>query len=168
MQRFAIVPEPLTVSYMCHLQSSSVMLPNAALMPPCAATVCDRVGNSLDTHAVLSPASVRPTAARRPAPPAPTTMALYCVSRVTEEVGVLIHVQLNEEQAKYKKGVDLLVMMINDRNSFYLRAGCGCVPVVAGRLEAPLVSTKCASRTKVLSLHSTCEGTHGETGRQRG
>lgn len=31
---------------------------------------------NLVTHAVLRPASVRPTAARRPAPPAPTTMAL--------------------------------------------------------------------------------------------
>lgn len=96
-------------------------------MPPCAATVCDRVGNSLvmhlrmtkDTdhvingfarpkssappspaskdgstrmcnvkhrsaqlstpkpHAVLKPSSDRPTDARRPAPPAPTTMASY-------------------------------------------------------------------------------------------
>lgn len=63
--------EPLTVSYMCHRQSSSVMLPSAALMPPCAATVCERVGKSLVTHAVLRPASARPKAARRPAPPAP-------------------------------------------------------------------------------------------------
>jgi hypothetical protein len=45
-------------------------------MPPWAATVCERVGKSLDTQAVLRPASVRPTAARRPAPPAPTTIAL--------------------------------------------------------------------------------------------
>lgn len=50
-------------------------LPSAALMPPCAATVCDRVGNSLVMQAVFRPASARPNAARRPAPPAPTTIA---------------------------------------------------------------------------------------------
>ena len=36
-----------------------------------AATVWLRVGNSLVIHAVLNPASARPKAARRPAPPAP-------------------------------------------------------------------------------------------------
>jgi hypothetical protein len=51
--------------------------PNAALMPPCAATVCDRVGKSFDMHAILKPASARPNAARRPEPPAPTTIASY-------------------------------------------------------------------------------------------
>ena len=66
---------PLTVSYMCHRQSSGVRLPSAALMPPCAATVCERVGNSFVMHAVLKPFSARPMAARRPAPPAPTTTA---------------------------------------------------------------------------------------------
>jgi hypothetical protein len=51
--------------------------PSAALIPPCAATVCDRVGKSFDIQAVLKPASARPKAARRPAPPAPTTIASY-------------------------------------------------------------------------------------------
>ena len=36
--------DPLTVSYMWKRQSSSFMLPSAALMPPWAATVCERVG----------------------------------------------------------------------------------------------------------------------------
>jgi hypothetical protein len=40
-----------------------------------AATVCERVGNSFVMHAVLKPCSARPMAARRPAPPAPTTTA---------------------------------------------------------------------------------------------
>ena len=31
--------EPLTVSYICHLQSSSPALPSAADIPPCAAEV---------------------------------------------------------------------------------------------------------------------------------
>src|SRR5882672_7342057 len=62
---------PLTVSYMCQRQSSSPMLPSAAAMPPCAATVCERVGNTLVMQAVLSPASAQPTTARRPEPRAP-------------------------------------------------------------------------------------------------
>ena len=66
--------EPLTVSYMCQRQSSSPMLPSAALMPPWAATVWLRVGNSLVMQAVDRPLSARPSVARRPAPPAPTTM----------------------------------------------------------------------------------------------
>jgi hypothetical protein len=41
---------PLIVSYACQRQSSSVMLPSAALMPPWAATVCERVGNSFVMH----------------------------------------------------------------------------------------------------------------------
>ena len=53
------------------------MFPSAALMPPCAATVCERVGNSFEMHAVLNPSSTSPNAARSPAPPAPTTTASY-------------------------------------------------------------------------------------------
>src|SRR3989338_2568451 len=74
---------PLTVSYACHRQSSLVMFPSAALMPPWAATVCDRVGNSFVMHAVLNPFSVSPTAARRPAPPAPTTTQSYVWSTMS-------------------------------------------------------------------------------------
>ena len=65
--------DPLTVSYMCQRQSSGCMLPSEAEMPPCAATVCERVGNTLVMQAVRRPASLQPTTARRPAPPAPTT-----------------------------------------------------------------------------------------------
>ena len=54
----------------------------AALIPPCAATVCDLVGNNFVTHAVFNPASVKPTAARSPAPPAPTTIALCAQSAI--------------------------------------------------------------------------------------
>src|SRR6267154_2248495 len=57
--------EPLTVSYMCQRQSSGPMLPSAAEMPPCAATVCERVGNTLEMQAVLKPASAQPTLERR-------------------------------------------------------------------------------------------------------
>src|SRR5215831_16667568 len=65
--------EPLTVSYMCHSQESSPMLPSAAPIPPCAVTVCERVGNTLESTATARPASESCSAARRPAPPAPTT-----------------------------------------------------------------------------------------------
>lgn len=52
-----------------------VHIPRAALMPPCAATVCDLVGNSLVTTAVLNPSWTKPNAALSPAPPAPITRA---------------------------------------------------------------------------------------------
>ncbi len=42
-------------------------------MPPCAATVWLRVGKTLVMQAVFNPASLHPTMARRPEPPAPTT-----------------------------------------------------------------------------------------------
>src|SRR5512144_970791 len=67
--------EPLIVSYMCHSQLSSDMLPSAAPMPPCAATVCERVGNTLDSTATDSPASASCSDARIPEPPAPMTSA---------------------------------------------------------------------------------------------
>src|SRR6185503_15424665 len=67
--------EPLTVSYMCQSQWSSPMLPSAAPTPPCAATVCERVGNTFDSTATRRPASDSCSAARSPAPPAPTTTA---------------------------------------------------------------------------------------------
>src|SRR5690349_20832038 len=67
--------EPLTVSYMCHSQLSSDMLPSDAPMPPCAATVCERVGNTLDSTATVSPAAASCSDARIPAPPAPTISA---------------------------------------------------------------------------------------------
>lgn len=53
------------------------MFPKAALIPPWAATVWDLVGNSFVITAVLNPSATRPKAARRPAPPAPTTTASY-------------------------------------------------------------------------------------------
>jgi hypothetical protein len=38
---------------MCQYQLSSLMLPSEAPMPPWAATVCDRVGNTLESTATL-------------------------------------------------------------------------------------------------------------------
>src|SRR5688572_30099435 len=60
---------------MCQSQLSSPMLPRAAPIPPCAATVCDRVGNTLDSTATRKPASASCREARMPAPPAPTMTA---------------------------------------------------------------------------------------------
>jgi hypothetical protein len=42
-------------------------------MPPCAATVWLRVGKTLVTQAVFSPAATMPSVARNPAPPALST-----------------------------------------------------------------------------------------------
>src|SRR6185312_13173573 len=67
--------EPLTVSYMCQSQLSSAMLPSDAPMPPCAATVCERVGKTFDSTATDSPAADNCSDARMPAPPAPTISA---------------------------------------------------------------------------------------------
>ncbi len=61
------------MSYMCHFQLSGPMLASEAATPPCAATVCERVGKTLEMQAVRRPAWEQPTVARRPAPPAPTT-----------------------------------------------------------------------------------------------
>ena len=44
-------------------------------MPPCAATVCERVGNTLLKTATSSPASASCSEARIPEPPAPTITA---------------------------------------------------------------------------------------------
>ena len=63
------------VSYMCQSQLSSLMLPSDAPMPPCAATVCERVGNTFDSTATDSPALASCSDARMPAPPAPTMTA---------------------------------------------------------------------------------------------
>ena len=63
------------VSYMCQSQLSSDMLPSEAPMPPCAATVCERVGNTFDSTATDRPASASCSDARIPEPPAPTMSA---------------------------------------------------------------------------------------------
>src|SRR4051812_10724515 len=60
---------------MCQYQLSSVMLPREAPMPPCAATVCDGVGKTLDSTATLRPASASCSEACMPEPPAPTITA---------------------------------------------------------------------------------------------
>src|ERR1700739_4552104 len=62
--------DPLTVSYMCQRQSSSPILPSAAPMPPCAATVWLRVGKTLLMQAVFNPAAVIP---HRPPKTGPAT-----------------------------------------------------------------------------------------------
>src|ERR1700759_5824111 len=48
------------------------MLPSDAPIPPCAATVCERVGNTFDSTATDRPARASCSDARMPEPPAPT------------------------------------------------------------------------------------------------
>src|SRR5919108_5902333 len=59
------------VSKVCHSQLSSSTLARAAHMPPWAAPVWERVGYSLVMTAVLARLELS-SAARSPAPPAPT------------------------------------------------------------------------------------------------
>ena len=44
----------IIIFYHSSALNSANIVPRAALMPPWAATVCDRVGNSFVTHAVLN------------------------------------------------------------------------------------------------------------------
>src|SRR5438132_5030643 len=64
---------------MCQCQLSGSSFPSEADTPPCAATVCERVGNTFDSTATRSPASASSRAARMPEPPAPTTIASNCL-----------------------------------------------------------------------------------------
>ena len=67
---------PLTVSYICHLQSSlGSALAIAHVIPPCAETVCDLVGKTLDTTAVFKPDLASSRDALIPEPPPPTIKA---------------------------------------------------------------------------------------------
>src|SRR3954471_24099132 len=61
------------------------MLPSEAPMPPCAATVCERVGKTLDSTATLRPARASCSDACMPEPPAPT-MTTSNLRRAREEV----------------------------------------------------------------------------------
>src|ERR1700757_4470589 len=89
--------EPLTVSNICQRQSSLAMLPSAALMPPCAATVWLRVGNTFVTQAVLSPAVTMPSVARNPAPPAPSTTTSKEWSIMSYALGMISSLATEEE-----------------------------------------------------------------------
>jgi len=51
-------------------------------MPPCAATVWLRVGNTLVMQAVERPAIVVPRAVRNPAPPPPITTTSWACSSI--------------------------------------------------------------------------------------
>lgn len=81
-------------------EHSTLQVPKAlreSLSLTWAATVWDLVGNSFVTQAVLNPASERPKAARKPAPPAPTTTASnswsttgYCVEIWKRKIHLLV------------------------------------------------------------------------------
>src|SRR3954467_8559105 len=60
---------------MCQCQLSSVEFASGAAMPPCAATVCERVGKTFDNTATFMPARASSSDARIPDPPAPATTA---------------------------------------------------------------------------------------------
>src|SRR3982750_260097 len=70
------------------------MLPSEAPMPPWAATVCERVGNTLESTATLRPARASCSDARMPEPPAPT-MTTSNLRLGSWEVAVMICVGMS-------------------------------------------------------------------------
>src|ERR1700741_1265026 len=82
---------------MCQRQSSCSTLPSAALIPPCAATVWLRVGNTLVTQAVFNPAATIPSVALSPAPPAPSTITSNEWSTISYALGMR-ELLVNEKQ----------------------------------------------------------------------
>src|SRR6476469_389081 len=81
---------------MCQYQSSSLMLPSEAPMPPCAATVCERVGKTLDRQATFRPASDSCSDARMPEPPAPMMTTSYLRRAREDAVGVVMFAESPE------------------------------------------------------------------------
>src|SRR3954469_6098381 len=61
------------------------MLPSEAPMPPWAATVCERVGNTLESTATFRPARASCSEARMPEPPAPTMTTSNLRLEIEEE-----------------------------------------------------------------------------------
>src|SRR5437868_8028146 len=59
-------------------------------MPPCAATVCERVGKTFERTATLRPARASCSAARMPEPPAPTITTSNLRRAMLEEVYVML------------------------------------------------------------------------------
>src|SRR3954466_3876789 len=82
MRQWLSIFPPRMVSRKCTRQlSSGHRLAIAAAIPPSAITVCALPSSDLQTTAVRAPFSEASIAARRPAPPAPTTTTSYsCLS----------------------------------------------------------------------------------------
>src|SRR5690606_15275968 len=75
---------PRIVSRKCTCQvSPELTLPMAAAMPPSAITVCALPNSDLQITAVRAPRSRASMAARRPAPPAPTTTTSHSCRSTT-------------------------------------------------------------------------------------
>src|SRR3954449_7854781 len=104
---------PLTVSKVCHSQLSSSTLARAAHMPPWAAPVWDRVGYSLVRTAVRTRVEDS-SAARMPAPPAPTmTTSYWCVCMVFRTFPVSLRLALRQRRG----GVDARVEREDDEGA---------------------------------------------------
>src|SRR5262249_568555 len=99
---------------MCQRQSSSPILPSAAAMPPCAATVCERVGNTLVMHAVRRPASLHPTTPQNTKPA--STNHDDVVAMILNRIGATVHrrravrfsirCHASDPERELKKGID--------------------------------------------------------------
>src|SRR3954449_2422702 len=128
-QWLSIFP-PRMVSRKCTRQlSSGQALPMAAAIPPSAMTVCALPSSDLQTTAVRAPLSWASIAARRPAPPAPTTTTSYSclsssISRAPSEeakVGDRVRgeqedVEVRERDAEQRRPGELHVVGVQPRD----------------------------------------------------
>src|SRR5690606_9414680 len=116
------------VSRKCTCQlSPALTLPIAAAMPPSAITVCALPNSDLQITAVRAPLSRASIAARRPAPPAPTTTTSHsCRSTMDISEGP----QLEEARIVEDTGRDEIHVEIGERHAQQRRPGELHVPCV--------------------------------------
>src|SRR3990167_8747095 len=111
---------------MCHSQLSGCTLPSAALMPPCAATVCERVGKTLETTATCASPCASCSAARSPPPPAPMTRQskrrramVFIKVILKDELEILISPSPSPPPAPAPPGADDQAVEPPARDGFY-------------------------------------------------
>src|SRR4051794_30940794 len=143
-QWLSIFP-PRMVSRKCTRQlSSGHRLAIAAAIPPSAITVCALPSSDLQTTAVRAPLSCASIAARRPAPPAPTTTTSYScfsssISRAPSEEakvgdrarGEQEDVEVGERDAEQRRPGELHVVGVQTRDD--------CPEAVAQRVPGEVV-----------------------------
>src|SRR3954464_10828510 len=130
MRQWLSIFPPRMVSRKCTRQlSSGHRLAIAAAIPPSAITVCAFPSSDLQTTAVRAPLSWASIAARRPAPPAPTTTTSYScfsssISRAPSEeakVGDRVRgeqedVEVGERDAEQRRPGELHVVGVQPRD----------------------------------------------------
>src|SRR3989339_778002 len=114
---------------MCQCQLSRLTLPSEAAMPPCAATVCERVGNTLDSTATFSPACASCNAARIPEPPAPTTTT----SKVRFVIAIIF--LINPVVIPAQAGIQIIRPIPRSGTALWFCPLCGIFDLLDSRLR---------------------------------